>query len=117
MDARNTPVIFFGGQSKANLHLGATINTISRLFIHQDLKPTLRVSLWDDKADKGIHNFHPFFEGVRFFKETSKWCHYSLLKNNMWFGFLPLDLRDLMILWFEIVNQLDWNPQESLNEV
>ena len=66
-----------------DLHLGATINTISRLFIHQDLKPTLRVSLWDDKADKGIHNFHPFFEGVRFLKikETSKWCHYSLLKN------------------------------------
>lgn len=97
MDARNT---------KANLHLGATINTISCLFIHQDLKPALRVSLWDDKADKGIHNFHHFFEGVRFLKikETSKWCHYSLFttKKHMWFGFLPFDLRDLMILRFEI---------------
>ena len=58
MDARNTPVIFLRGQSKANLHLGATINTISCLFIHQDLKPTLRVSLWDEK---GKQTFPPFF--------------------------------------------------------
>jgi len=49
-----TPVIFFRGQSKSNLHLGATINTISCLFIHQDLKPTLRVSLWDEKGEANI---------------------------------------------------------------
>lgn len=27
-------------------------------------------------------------------------------KEHMWFGFLPFDLRDLMILWFEIVKPI-----------